>query len=187
MKKIISIILAGILMISLCSCTTGSILDFKITLDGVELQFPMTMEEFKAKGFDYYYDFNKSHDLNPKKYTDIVFKSDKGIVAEFEVSNLNDQPQIVDECTVIGCRINVDNTAAIMVNAKTTVLPNNIELGKSTISDVLKAYGEPNNKDNNWTQYVFDKEKLLPIRRVEMHYTDNILTEIHITNDIKPQ
>ncbi len=115
---------------------SDDIYSFQMMLDGEVYTFPMSYDEFVARGWEIKDDV--STEIPPNSYTWCSFQ--KGdLRATCDILNMFVNTLTVDKCDVVG--FSVDSYAMDKAPDTTLVLPAGITYGTSTLDDITAAYG----------------------------------------------
>lgn len=115
---------------------SDDIYSFQMLFDGELYTFPMTYDEFVAKGWENCDD--ETFEITPNSYTWCSFK--KGDVrANCDVLNMFVNTLPVHQCDIVG--FSVDSFSMEKAPETKLVLPAGITYGESTLDDITAAYG----------------------------------------------
>ncbi len=116
----------------------SEIYSYQISINGIELQFPMWYSEFEAAGFTYMGDATKT--LEPCHYTIEDIWTMDGVEVETSLGNRSINTQPYTKCMVSGIDLESDRLEGADWEI---ILPKGIQYGVSTKEDILAAYGTP--------------------------------------------
>lgn len=118
---------------------SDDIYSFEVKIDGELYKFPMSYEDFTAKGWTYKDD--ETAELAPNTYssTEAFTKGDLKLYASVFNLGLNTVP--ISQSTIGG--ISIDNFQFQNAPQTTIELPREIAYGTATLEDVTAAYGTP--------------------------------------------
>ncbi|ROR28479.1 hypothetical protein EDD66_10461 [Mobilisporobacter senegalensis] len=124
------------------STSNGSLSDdlysFQVELNGHIYQFPMSYSDLTSNGWKY--EGDTSLKLEPDQYTTEQFSNEDGLKLYVDIVNLGINSESFDNCQIGG--FSIDNYA-VGDKEISLILPGGIQYGKSTMEDVIKAYGDP--------------------------------------------
>lgn len=121
---------------------SDDIYSFQIQINGDVYQFPMTYEDFVARGWEYDPGtYEEAPEFQPNQYSVTeTFKKDGleiyGIVANFGMNT-----ESIEKCQI--CGLKLDKYDFDEEGTSSVMLPGGIERTVSTIDDIIAAYGEP--------------------------------------------
>ena len=158
-KKVITGMIASAMILSLCqmsalaeenteaasqetaasedSALSDDLYSFELLLDGELYQFPMSYEEFTAKGWTYKDD--DTIEIKPNSYSPSERFTKGSLEIYASVINLGINTLPLSECTVGG--ISMDEWQYKDAPETTLELPGGITYGISTLEDITAAYG----------------------------------------------
>jgi len=119
---------------------------FQSIIDGTFYELPIKYEDLIAAGWEY--TGKEEQDIKPDSYivADLFVKENKKLYTY--IYNGSDKIQKVSECWIAGYYTEL---LSIGEDETTIVLPKNTILYKSSLEDVLEAYGTPTNQYNGET------------------------------------
>lgn len=119
------------------SALSDDLYSFQLMLDGELYQFPMSYEEFTAKGWTYKDD--DSMEIQPNSYSSSERFSKGSLEIYASVINLGINTMPLSECVIGG--ISMDEWQYKDAPETTMELPGGIAYGVSTLEDITAAYG----------------------------------------------
>lgn len=119
------------------SALSDDLYSFQLMLDGELYQFPMSYEEFTAKGWTYKDD--DAMEIQPNSYSSSERFSKGSLEVYASVINLGINTMPLSECTIGG--ISMDEWQYKDAPETTMELPGGIAYGVSTLEDITAAYG----------------------------------------------
>jgi hypothetical protein len=138
----------------------AELLDFNMTIDGDSFKFPMTVADIEALGWSLASPDDADGDLNKNTYQSTYFKKGDLQINLFSI-NTSSETKKVRDCPISGGGFSGWLSGNPSKSSAVVILPGGIEIGKSTIDDIIAAYGEPTDrvegKYNNLT-YKLDRE-----------------------------
>ena len=159
--------------------------DFTCLVDGETYAFPMTVDEFKAKGWT----LEETEDLAPRQYAMVTAEKKNGFSADKAtayVINFDINTLPMEECVVAGLEIE----AFYVEPGKglDTVLPGGITRGVSTLDDIYAAYGDATDvyEGDYYTSVTYEMDY---DKRVELKVgtESGVLEDVEIRNFVVPE
>ncbi len=188
MKKLLAIVcIISIFCLSFGGCTKGSspkdeekavsfsldeclypmaeeLSGFTAALNGKVIKFPLSFEDFSLSGWKISAE-DKSKTLKSGQYGIFRAELEKSQIGLY-FANFSDEEKPLRDCAVCGASAQSDGSSVIE-------LPKNIILGKSTKSEIIKAFGEAEYSDGEF-RYAFDEggEVILRIQEDKLSKID---------------
>ena len=163
---------------------SDDIYSFQIQINEEVYQFPMTYDDFVAKGWEYDPgQYEESPELKPNQYsTTETFKKDGlqiyGIVANFGMNT-----ETIEKCQV--CGVKLDKFYFDKEGTSSVILPGGIERNVATVEDITAAYGDPSDiyEGELYTSLTYELDFY---QEVELYVfkEENALLDIEIENMI---
>ncbi len=191
MKKVLVSLIAGLacmLPVSGVFATeettlSDDIYSFQAEIDGELYQFPMSFEDFTAKGWEY--DGDAAQTLEPDAYTaaEVFKKGEERIYTSIYNRGMNTAPY--SECKIGGFSVD----SFLTQNGQTTVkLPKGIEFGVSTLDDVKAAYGDPSDLYDGelYTSLTYEYEAYQDVE-IKVSKETNVVSEIDLKNLVQEE
>lgn len=114
----------------------GKLSDFAFAIDGEEYSLPMSIEALNTLGWTYDGDDTKSMDAESFLEGKSIKRGKTALTAD--IVNPKGEPQPIAGCFMGGIIIDLRENKDMQVK-----LPGEIVMGRSTLDDVLDAYGQP--------------------------------------------
>lgn len=160
---------------------SDNLYDFQISIDGTIYQFPMQYSEFEALGWQYIGEPTNTLDPNHHALTEMWLKDGGRALTKF--MNLSTDTVPYSESTVIG--ITLDQLDVRDCDWE-IIMPNGIQWGVSDADDIILAYGEPTEDDDNeyYRKMKYEYENYRAVL-LYVYKDDNTLKKIEIINVVK--
>lgn len=162
---------------------SDDIYSFQAEIDGELYQFPMSYEEFTAKGWTYGGDAAQT--MEPETYTSSeVFKKDSvSVYGTMFNMGMNTVP--FSECQVGGFSIDPYSIGDGTISVK---LPKGIEFGVSTLDEVKAAYGEPSREYDGdmYTALTYEYESYRDVE-IQVSKETNTVSKIDMRNIVQTE
>lgn len=139
---------------------TDDLLDYRFSIDGEIIALPCTLGQFTDNGWDYQADLTKTELRSHDRYSVTLKKDGK----QMSASIYNNSKERID----LTSRDRLDEISVREIHCfaeynpdSTILLPKGIKLGSSTKSELIAAYGEPQDKEKfeGMESYYYYKEK----------------------------
>lgn len=164
---------------------TDNLYDFQVKIGEEVYQFPMTFEEFTAKGWALGKNDSPDTMVGSNSYTSATFlMGENSIYADVFNLGINELP--LDECLIGG--ISLDGSYGMDIEANTVELAGGIVMGQANVDDIKAAYGEPTDtyEGDLYTKLGYDQD-MYQSAELYVYKDDNTLKEIDIRNFVEPE
>lgn len=164
---------------------SDDIYDFQIKIGDEIYQFPMSYEEFTAKGWTIAVDTDPEEKLSSNHYDIVTFYRGKDKVSAYVV-NFKINEASIKECLVGG--ISLDGQYYFDLETTSVELAGGIAAGSASEEDIIAAYGIPSNiyEGELYTKLSYELEYK---QSVELYVfkDENVLKEIELENFVQPE
>lgn len=161
---------------------SDDIYSFQIVIDGDVYQFPMTYSDFVSFGWEHDPGaYTDEIELQPNQYSPTeIFKKDGmqiyGVVANFGMNTVG-----IEECIIAGVTLEeyyLKDVADVSIE-----LPNGIAFRKSSLDDVIAAYGDPSDtyEGDIYTTLTYSLDIYQDIE-IKVDVEKDVVSEISIRN-----
>lgn len=164
---------------------SDDIYDFQIKIGDEIYQFPMSYEEFTAKGWTIAVDTDPEEKLSSNHYDIVTFYRGKDKVSAYVV-NFKINETSIKECLVGG--ISLDGQYYFDLETSSVELAGGIVAGSASEEDIIAAYGTPSEtyEGELYTKLTYRLEYK---QSVELYVfkDENVLKEIELENFVQPE
>ena len=127
--------------------------EYRFSLDGVELQLPMSFADLEQAGWEYQGDETEIIEVGPYgSYWSGIWKKEEFTIFTRPYNNSDSAVQIKD-CLIVGIKASESESLPLFKEySGEFILPGGIKLFESTKYDVLIAYGEPEDASSDYNE-----------------------------------